>query len=150
MKKFFITVLSLLFVLTSFAYGTIHIDEKLKQSFNREFPDAQKISWQESADAYEVYFVEGPVQTRIIYAKDNSYINYIRYYSERVLPYPVDILLQKQFPGKKVFGVTETSTVLDTGVLAVYYHVVLEDLKKWYLVTVNNGIITVDGKYRKR
>src|SRR4051812_35486370 len=102
MKKFFITVMSLMFVLTSFAYGTIHIDEKLKQSFSQEFPNAQKISWQESADAYEVYFVEGPVQTRIIYAKDNSYINYIRYYQERVLPYPVDIILKKQFPGKKV------------------------------------------------
>jgi len=151
MKKFLFTVLSLMFVLISFAYGTLHIDEKLKQSFQVRFPHAQNVSWYESSDAYEVYFVEAKVQTRIIYAKDNSSVNFIRYYKDSVLPYPVQYLLQKQYPGKKVFGVTETSTVSKNGALSIDYHLVLEDLKKWYLVTINkDGTVSLDEKYNKQ
>ena len=151
MKKFFITVLPLLFVLVSFAGPAIRIDEKVQQSFKATFPNAQKVSWQEYPDAYEVYFVDGSVQTRILYAKDNSYTNYIRYYKDSVLPYPVQAILQKEYPGKKIFGVTETSTFSKTAYLVTYYHVVLEDLKKRYHVTVdNNGLVSLDGIYRKR
>src|SRR5215217_5607586 len=151
MKKFFITVIALVLVITSFAFYNGGIDERLKQSFHTQFPNAQKVSWQESGDSYVVYFVDGNVQERIIYAKDNSYVQIFRYYKEENLPYQVQYILQKKYPDTKVFGVTEISTVSAAKTLTVDYNVTLDDAKKWYLVKIHNdGNLTLDKRYKKR
>jgi hypothetical protein len=54
--------------------------------------------------------------------------------------------IQKQYPGKKVFGVTEVSNVDD----GMKFYVVLEDATRWYELTVDqSGYMAVTKKFMK-
>jgi hypothetical protein len=150
MKKILIFLVVVLVTLSSFT-NEKGIDEKLQQSFRNSFPNAQEISWMELSDSYVVYFVESGIKARIVYPKDQSYIRFMRYYNESALPYHLRFLVNKNYPGKKIFGVTEISTVSQTdNSLTDEYFVRIEDSKNWLVVKIDNeGNLSVVGNYKK-
>src|SRR3954471_8302335 len=135
MKKLIIILYSVLFALNAMAHTPGEIDKKLLQSFDSSFPHATEVAWQDVGEAFEVYFMQNGVRSKILYSKDLTVVQLTRYYKEEQLPYAIDYLLGRDFPKQKVFGVTETSTIsLPDNRVTVEYQVVLEDAGRWYQV----------------
>jgi hypothetical protein len=151
MKKFFIVVSAMLIGLSSFAYDPAEIDEKLIQSFKTSFPAAESVSWSETPESYVVNFVENKVRSRIIYQKDESYVHLTRYYQEQNLPFSVQYKVKKKFPGKRIHGVVEISTIAgEDNNTYVEYFVKMEDQHNWMTVRVDSdGNMRLVEKYRK-
>ncbi len=121
------------------------IGEKLQQEFRESFPDAEKISWQESNDGYRVSFVQDGIPRRINYKRNGDFVSAFRNYGENKLPYYLVNSLKKKYPGQKIFGVTEISTVSD-----INYFVKLEGPKRWITVSLNGeGDWFITDSYRK-
>ena len=151
MKKLFILFSSILMGIQSFAFIPNEIDQKIQKTFDSSFPDAQEVSWLDYPEAYEVSFVENGIRARILYAKDNSFVRLTRYYKEANLSYHVRLAVQKQYPGKKIFGVTEISTVVEEWKdTSVVYHIILEDDQKWLTVTLERDGSFTPGKKLKK
>lgn len=135
----------LMFSAGAFAADGIIISEKLLQSFKQTFPDAQQVKWLEQADKYTVNFKENGILTKIDYDKDGNFISSLRYYTEKNLPVNILCKLQKKYPGKKVFGVTEMTSEAN-----VEYYIKLEDEKEWITVRSNtDGNMSVTERYSK-
>jgi hypothetical protein len=125
--------------------------EKVKDSFYVYFPNAKKVNWQEFPDATKVSFIDGDIQERIIFSKDESDIQFFRYYKGEHLLLPIQLILKKKFPGLTVYGVTEITTVSQiNNELILKYGLILEDATKWYSIQMDsNGTITELKKYKK-
>ena len=150
MKKLFVLFSSLLIGMYSFAWAQ-GIDQRFVRSFDSSFPNAQDVSWLEYSDAYEVSFIHAGIRSRILYPKDESFVRLTRYYKEDHLPYQVHLLINNQFPNRKIFGVTEVSTIQQSrGELSVVYYVIVEDASKWVTVKIDrDGTLSV-GKALKK
>lgn len=156
MKKLLVLTCALLVVSLSFAYTPSTIDEKLLNAFNNSFPRAEKVSWQEASKSYIVSFVDNGIRSRITYYKDGTIMSYIRYYFEETLPVNVRMAVKEEFPGKKVWGVVEISSLPDTrgargdkGLETIYY-IKLEGPSTWTTVKMDsNGNWDVTERYRK-
>ena len=121
------------------------IGEKLQQDFHQSFPGAEKINWQESNNGYLVSFVQKGMIARISYKRNGDFISSFRNYGESELPYYLVNSLKKKYPGQKIFGVTEISTVSD-----ISYFVKLEGPKRWITVSLSKeGDWFVTDSYRK-
>jgi len=156
MKKLLVLTCALLVVSLSFAYTPRSIDEKLLHAFNNSFPRAEKVSWQESDQVYIVSFVDNGIRSRITYHKDGTITSYMRYYFEESLPVNVRLAVKKEFPGKKVWGVVEISSLPDTDGrdadkgLETHYYIKLEGPSNWTTVKMdNNGNWDVIERYKK-
>ncbi len=134
MKKLFVLFSSVLMVFNSFAYNP-GIDEQLLRSFATNFPNAQKVIWQELEEAYVVSFIEDDIRFRIIYLKNEALTQFIRYYTEENLPLDIRLTLKQKYPGKKIYGVTEENIIsyIDNRSKTVY-HVKLEDESGWFTI----------------
>lgn len=121
------------------------LDEKVETYFKESFPHAEKVTWYEGDSYYEVLFTNNDLTCRLWYDRDGNVIKTERYYKEDGVAPFLTAKLHKKFPGKKVFGVTETTT--DGGVT---YHLILEDAEKWYHVTADEtGNLHLDKKLLK-
>lgn len=151
MKKYLIFLLSLLIGLSSFGNANLNIDEQVIRSFNSLFPNAEKIKWDETPDSYVVHFTDGGILSRIVYQKQSSLVNFTRYYFQDHLPYAIQIKLKRDYPDKKVTGVTEISAYSDRGKpLQVEYYLNLEDNKTLFNIKIKrNGKFTVIEKFKK-
>ena len=145
-RKTFITALCLLvFSAGAFAAETLGISDKLLQIFKQTFPDAQQVVWAEQGDKYVVNFHQGDILTKVEYDKDGNFVNSLRYYGERNLPVTILCRLQKKFPDKTIFGVTEMATES-----SVEYYIKLQDATQWITVRSNiDGNLQVVEKYKK-
>lgn len=145
-KKTFFTALCLLvFSAGAFATKEYSISDKMLQTFKQTFPDAQQVVWAEQGDKYIVNFRQGEILTKVEYDKDGNFLNSLRYYSEKNLPVTILCRLQKKFPEKTVFGVTEVATES-----SIEYYIKLEDEKQWTTVRSNiDGNMQVVEKYKK-
>jgi len=155
MKQLLILTCALLVGALSFAHSRT-IDEKLLHAFSTSFPRAEKVSWQEAPQAYIVSFVDNGIRSRITYHKDGSIGSYIRYYFEEGLPVNIRLGVQREFPGKKIWGVVEVSQPAVEGAadadkgLSTYYYIKLENDKTWTTVKMDNsGNWEVTERYRK-
>jgi len=150
MKKLII-LFSILFGLNAMAHTPGEIDKKLLQSFDSSFPHATEVAWQDVGEAYEVYFIQNGIRSKILYSKDLTLVQLTRYYKKEHLPYGIDYLLEKAFPRQRVFGVTETSTIFQPdNRVSVEYLVILEDNARWYHVKMNqDGSFSMIRKLRK-
>jgi hypothetical protein len=145
MKKLLSLAVSALFSLTLFASDPVAVSEKVLQNFQNSFKAASDVSWYEYQDRFEVKFVYNEIDSRITYRKDGTVSRVIRYYGEAQLPLMLRSKLQKQFAGKKVFGVTEYAT---EGTMD--YFIVLEDDTTWSHVRCSaTGEAEVYQEYRK-
>jgi hypothetical protein len=134
MKKFLVLIAAIGLSLHSFAYDPIN--EKLIESFKSSFPRAQQVSWQELDKTFVVTFVEENIRARAFFNKDGNLVQLIRYYKEQQLPFSVLHTIQKNFRGKKIFGVVEVTTANAGKNMETEYHVKLEDGRSWTTVKV--------------
>ena len=145
MKEYFVLFYSLLIGVNSFSYTAKNVDEKLIQSFKESFPNAEQVAWEEHSETYVVNFVDDGVRSNIIYEKDGTFVRSTRYYTERNLPYYLLINIKKKYADKKIFGVTEISSVDH-----IEYFIKLEDAKVMTTIKVDSdGNLSMVEKYRK-
>lgn len=139
MKKILVLFVILLAENYGFGRGVYEIDNRLKDRFHVLFPHAQGESWSEYRNQYVVSFSNDGTKERVFYTKDGAFIELIRYYGPDGLPTDIQLLLNEKLSGKKVYGVTEVSTVNSIlGEDEIQYHISMEDEQKWYEVLVNN------------
>jgi hypothetical protein len=143
-KEFVLSVCSLAICAISFANHP-SVNEKVLRSFKETFPDAQQVNWQEFSENYIVNFREGDIQERVNYDKEGNFIGATRYYFEQNLPVNILCKLKNKYPGKKVFGITETDSET-----SVEYYIKLEDSTQWITVKsdVGSNFVEVE-KYKK-
>ena len=145
MKKFFSFVSAIIIGLQSFSLPPRNVNEKVLQTFNENFPNAEQVNWKEYPETYVVNFVEDGIRSSIIYEKDGGFISATRYYQERNLPYYLLVNVRKKYPDKRVYGVTEISTIS-----GVEYFLKMEDANIWITVKVDSeGNLTLVEKYKK-
>jgi len=145
MKKMFVLMLSCMIGIAAFAFNSGNVNETLLQSFKERFPHAEQVTWKESAETYEVYFMEDGVRSNIVYDKDGVFRNATRYYKERNLPYYLLINIKKKYAGKKVYGITEISTPA-----GIEYYIKMEDAKVVTTILVDaDGSLSTYEKFRK-
>lgn len=121
------------------------VNEKVLKAFNETFIKAQDVVWHEMQNTYQASFKQSEIVTRAIYDTEGNLLRTTRYYSEEHLPLSILTKLKKKYEGKKIFGVTESSTEQES-----FYQVVLEDEKNWYIVISDNaGSLELSKKYRK-
>jgi hypothetical protein len=129
----------------AFASDGITISDKLLQEFKHTFPNATDVRWIESTDKYTVDFKQSGIVTKIDYDKEGNFVSSYRYYSENNLPVGILCKIQKRYPEKKVFGVTEVT--MDN---TIEYYIKLEDDKNWITVKSNSdGGMQVVEKFKK-
>jgi hypothetical protein len=140
MKKLFVLFASLVIVINSFAYHIRDIDDHLLRTFASNFPNAQKVVWQELQEAYVVSFVEDRIRIRITYLRNGELTHFIRYYQEENLPLDVRLKIKEKFADKTIYGVVEEnifSNIENRG--RTIYHVKLQDNSSWYTVRVEKN-----------
>jgi hypothetical protein len=150
MKKFTILFSSLLMGISVFAFDPGKMDKKLLQLFNASFPNAENVTWEELPNSYVLSFVENGIRTRVRYKNDGSYgSNITRYYLEIKLPATISASIKDSNPDKKIFGVTEVTSVTSNCRQTEYY-VILEGEKAFTTVKADKeGNIVVVDKFRK-
>jgi hypothetical protein len=121
------------------------VNEKVLKAFKETFAKAENVVWHEMPNVYEASFKQSEMATRAIYDTEGHLLRTTRYYSEEYLPIYIMTRLKKQYKGKTVFGVTESSDENE-----VSYHIVLEDAKNWYIVVADNwGSLDLSKKFKK-
>lgn len=149
MKKSFIFLSLLLLAFSS--WGRTTVEEKFIQLFQTNFPRAEKVSWEEYADCYAVNFTEGGIDARVMYAKDESYVRFTRYYNEATMPYHVKHLIASKYSGKLIIGVNEVSTVTNNGDIELNYYLIVEDDQKRMMIKMDaRGYTEVVDKFKKK
>jgi hypothetical protein len=79
---------------------------------------------------------------RILYAKDESYARFTRYYSETNMPYYLKYFILQRFKGKKISWMNEESTVNNKGEIDLAYNLVLEVAQtRWTVKILSNGTV---------
>ncbi len=147
MKKILVAAAIILSSTTSFATNTepAPVTEKVLQAFEQSFKNAEKVSWHEYLNYYEVKFLHNDVDSRIVYDAEGNILKTTRYYGEEQLPLFIRAKLDRQYKGKKVFGVTELAAEGELD-----YYIVLEDAKTWTHVKCNaTGSMEMQKKYKK-
>jgi hypothetical protein len=142
MKKSILTLAAFFLILTTFAAGPSEI---VLKNFNATFNNPTEVTWYDSQDFHQAYFVQSGITTRVKYDKKGNFISAIRYYVEENLPIHIVNQLKKNYSKLKVYGVTEVTTNE-----TVNYFVTLEDEKNWTLVQVLvTGETATLNKFRK-
>ena len=142
MKKILFAAMLLLSIS---AFANIRVDEKIERQFREAFPAATAVKWYDNKDYFEVFFVHNSVQCRISYKPDGSMMQMRRDYNKETLPLFISGAVQKKYPGKTIYGVTEI-----TNEEGLQYHMVLEDGKSWYFVASDSaGDLSLTKKLRK-
>ena len=145
MKKMIITAISMLMLSMGIFARAVEVNEKVLKSFKESFPSAQQVSWQEYVDTYVVNFTSIGIKERITYDKEGNFISSTRYYYQENLPANIICKIKKNYPGYKVFGVTEVAT--DN---LVQFYVKMEDNANWTTVKSDeSGNMEVVEKYKK-
>ncbi|WP_153796852.1 hypothetical protein [Foetidibacter luteolus] len=142
MKKIFVIAAGLIL---STSVAKADPNEKLVQSFNQTFPNAQSVKWSENDNGYLVSFTQTGTLTKIRYDKEGNFLNSLRYYQEKDLPLKVLLAVKKKYKDKSVFGVTEL-----TNENGVTYQLTLNDDKKWYIInSTTDGDLSLKDSYTK-
>ncbi|MBS1669375.1 MAG: PepSY-like domain-containing protein [Bacteroidetes bacterium] len=121
------------------------VNEQVLKSFHSLFPRATHIKWVEYPDHFYVAFNQNEIQVRVYYDTLGNILNAIRYYKQQDLPLNILQAVKKSYPGKKITGVTETSSKDQ-----IEYYVHLEDQKN--IMIVKTGAIVffeLVDKFRK-
>lgn len=140
MKKFFVLLVSVFIFLTASSNNPVKIDEQLLQSFAAQFPNAQKVVWQELEEAYTVSFVEDEIRVRVVYLRNGALTHFLRYYLEESLPLHIRLTIKEKFPGQDIHGVIEENLVshIENRTKTTYY-VRLENETSWSTVKIEKG-----------
>ena len=133
-------VLFLISLAFTYAHAINGIDEKFLRLFQESYPGAESVSWEEFKETYAVSFKDAGVDVRILYAKDESYARFTRYYSETNMPYYLKHFILQKFKGKKMAWINEECTVNNQGEIDLAYNLVLEEGQtRWTVKILSNG-----------
>ena len=136
--------LALLIGTTSFAAPT-PVDEEVSKHFKQTFPAAFNVKWYEYETFYEVFFQSNDITCRIKYDLKGNIMSTRRDYFEKDLSLFIVAKVKEKYPGKKIFGVTEI-----TSVEGVSYNIILEDDKNWTTITsTDSGDLNLVQKLKK-
>ena len=108
------------------------VDDSVLKIFNESFKEAREVSWSETKEFYMVNFLKDDIRYMVTYDKKGNFITARRYYFEEHLPMYILFKVKRKFPGKSIYGVTETMN--DEG---LEYYITLQDKKSWWLVKVS-------------
>ena len=125
MKSILLAAVALTITFSSLAKDP-GVNEKVLAAFNKTFSDVTDVVWTETNNTYEANFKQREIQVRVYYDQDGNITRTLRYYGEEHLPLMVLSKVKTKYADKKVFGVTEESSVD-----GLYFHVVLEGEKSW-------------------
>ncbi len=145
MKKVFVVAALLIGVFASAAPTPDRISDRILKAFKETFKYAKDITWHEYQDYYQASFKQDEIQLRAQYADDGTLLKTIRYYKEDQLLPCIVAKLKRKYPGKEIFGVTETSSNDDMS-----FVINLKDENNWYVVTSDVfGNLTQTDKFRR-
>jgi YD repeat-containing protein len=121
------------------------VSEKVLKAFNQLFSTAKDVVWSEDGNNYTAYFKLDNITTRVTYDQNGNITKTLRSYFEDNLPLNIKEKLKKNYPDKKVFGVTELT--IDGQLL---YNIILQNDKIWMIVdSDSNGNMQVSKKMKK-
>ena len=130
---------------STYAFDPFDPNEKVLKAFNETFTSAQEVRWEEFPTYFAVSFVSGSIRAKVNYDKEGNMMSSIRYYAPQLLPLYIMNKVNKEFPKKKLFGVTE---VTHNSLIA--YYIKLEDNTHWYTIKVDaDGNCEQTEKYKK-
>ena len=136
--------------ISTYAFVPDTIDQKYIQLFQSGFPKAQTVNWQEYPETFGVSFMDAGIESRILYAKDESYIRLTRYYNEMTMPYHFKHIVASKYPGKKIITVNEVSNISKDGSVDLDYYLIMEDSRNsWMVKTDANGTAESVEKFKK-
>lgn len=127
------------------AFAAPDPSEKVLKAFNETFKSAKEITWHDYQDYMQANFKQDEIQVRAQYADDGTLIKTIRYYGETHLLPTIVAKLNKKYPGKEIFGVTETVCSEE-----VCFIINLKDENNWYIVKSDMyGNLTQTDKFKR-
>jgi hypothetical protein len=142
MKKVVAIVFGVLLTAGAYAFDPT---EKVLKAFNETFSSAEEVRWEEFPNYFSVSFVSSGIRSKVNYDKEGNMLSSLRYYSPELLPLNIIHQVNKEFPKKKMFGVTEATT---GGAIA--YYIKMEDSTRWYTLKVDaDGHSQIVEKYKK-
>ena len=142
MKK----IIVLLFIVASVpAFATDSLSAKVIDRFTIDFPQAENVKWYENGGNIQVYYTAGDISCNIYYNADGEVTRTRRYYQEKDLAPYIRAKVAQAYAGKKIFGITETSTAK-----GIRYNIKLEDEKSWTeVVSDSNGQLDAANEMTK-
>lgn len=144
-KMFFSIILMTALVSTSYSFSTPIVNEKVLEAFKKTFHNPQGTQWFENAQGYEVHFTCDEINSKVWYDKEGNILKTYRYYNEYRLPPYISGRINKKYPDRTIFGVTEI-----TNEAGVSYYIKLEDEKNWTTIKADSyGFLEVVEKYKK-
>ena len=111
MKKFFFLLSSLLVVgvITSTAQMDPVVESRVKESFKKEFPEAQSVKWLGTQEYNRVDFVMKDYRLQAFFSKQGDLIETRRDLSYNQLPLTVMKELEKNYPDTEFSQIEEIS-----------------------------------------
>ncbi len=147
MKKFLLVLSGLLVVgviMTTAQMNPI-ADTKVKDSFKKEFPEAQSVKWLDTQEYNRADFVMKDYRLQAFFSKQGDLIETHRDLSYNQLPLSVMKELEKNFPETAFSQIEEISDNNGTK-----YSLIAESAKKIYkLIATPDGIISIIERTRK-
>lgn len=131
--------------LSAFAATEPTVNQKILNTFNQVFKNAQNVQWSSLAAYTEASFENGSIKTRATLDNNGRLLRTIKYYKEESLPSSILYRVKKKYCDQEVWGVTEMSVGDETT-----YNIVLKCKKYWYNVKAdNNGGLELVSKMRR-
>lgn len=145
-KKIIFAAFALLISFQSFAWNGPDVQKLLEQSFEKSFPNAERVTWSNDAGGYTVCFTVNRILTRLSYDKKGNFTGSLRNYTGETLPFFITNLLKQKYSRYQIFGITEIASPT-----TLIYFVKMEGVKYWITVQVDNdGNNTIVEKFRKQ
>lgn len=142
MKKVFLLA-GLFAAITAFAAPDP--SEKVLKAFNETFKSAKDITWHNYQDYMQANFKVDEIQVRAQYSDDGTLIKTIRYYGASNLLPTIVAKLNKKYPGKEIYGVTESVCEEE-----VCFIINLKDDNNWYVIKSDMfGNLTQTDKFKR-
>jgi hypothetical protein len=138
-----------LFSASLFLFSTLAFagepDAKVLNAFRRQFPNATEVHWFGEGTTSSAYFIDGGITHNLSYDNKGNLLSCIRYYGEKFLPVSVKRILQSQFRGLSIYGVTEMTVDGET-----FYQIHLQNMRTLVTVQANNyGDVIEVARYER-
>lgn len=147
MKNLILSAATLLLITFSAAASPVEplVSEKAQATFTSIFKSAVDVTWSETDNNAEAFFIVNDIKTRATFDTKGNLIQTIRYYNEDKLSSVVLAGVKSSFPGKEIHGVTEVSNKN-----GVNYRIILKDNKNYTHINANStGDTEVVSKYTR-
>src|SRR5215207_11104525 len=107
MKKIFLLIAAVFVMQLLQAAGP---SPKVAEAFEKDFGKTSNVNWHEVPDGYTAFFTRGSIHHRVVYNNAGVLVHTLRYYNVEELPSLIRSKLNRRYPDKTIFGVTEDAT----------------------------------------